>query len=283
MKSNHRLFLNAAGFFCIFIVPLYVVLFSSIFEQINNFYISTALYDWLSMFVDKQIARGALNRLAGFIWGLIIFILWNRYIDHTPITESVLCRPRHKKLQHFAIGFLIQASIIITSLCIAFLIGNANISWASQNLIAILCYFVFGAIIISFNVFIEELIFRGYLLQKFALICNNNIACLLSTLLFMLAHPFHMLGLHGIIMQAGLMGLSLAYIAYYYNSIYVTFGIHLANNVLIRTLHSSKLFDLSAENHSSYNFMNIYQIVWFSLFLIFFIHNGLWKTKKLSI
>lgn len=191
----------------------------------------------------------------------------------------------HEKIKQFFIGFFVQGFIIALALCVVVSISSTTACWSCPNISAFAQYFIFSVGIIGCNVVAEELIFRGYLLQKFSLLSTKNVACFLSAVLFALAHPYHTLGLYGIVTQAGLIGFALAYIALYYNSIYVTIGIHLANNVLTRAVHSGQLGILSTVETTSFSFTTIYQLMYVSFFLLFFIYHQVWwkmKTKSLN-
>lgn len=275
MQKSHRTFLTALSFFCITIIPLNLFIFSSVFQQINAYYLATSFFKWLSLSINPQMATSALKRFLSLLWTVLCLIFWTTCIDRTSLPEAIIGQSLHKKIKQFFIGFFVQTLIIALALCVTLLMGNITASWTYQDPLALIHYFVLSLIIIGCNVVAEELIFRGYLLQKFSLISTRNTACFLSALFFAVAHPFHALGLYGIITQAGLIGLALAYIALYYNSIYVTIGIHLANNVLTRAIHSGQFGIPSTVSTSSFSFTTIYEFMYVALFLVFFIYHRL--------
>lgn len=285
MEKSHRIALTALSFFCVTIIPLNFFIFSSVFEQINAYYLSTSFFKWLSLSVNPQMATSALKRFFSLLWTMLCLIFWTTCIDHDSLPKTITGQSLHKKIKQFFIGFFVQAFIIALALCIAVSIGSTTACWSCPDAWTVAQYFVFSVGIIGCNVVAEELIFRGYLLQKFSLLSTKNVACFLSAVLFALAHPFHTLGLYGIITQAGLIGFALAYIALYYNSIYVTIGMHLANNVLTRAIHSGQLgIMLSQGKTSSSSFTTIYQLMYLSFFLLFFIYHQLgWKMKTKSL
>lgn len=282
MRATYSTFLKTILFFCIIFFPLYLLLLSPCFSHINSFYVSTSFFNWLNLFVDTQIAKGVLNRLVGLLWGLIVLRLWHTYVDQSNTINTILYSPANKKLQYFSAGFFIQTSIILSALGITFLAGQSTIESPLPDTLSIIVYYLFSSIIIGLNVVLEELVFRGYILQKFAGVFNPAIACMLSALLFMIAHPFHALGLYGVITQAGLMGISVAYIALYYNSIYISCGLHLANNVVMRSLYSAKVGNISSATLYGISLPTFYDILWLSLFTAFFIYNQLWKKTAKS-
>lgn len=267
-------------FFCAVFIPLYLFLLSPFFKQITNLYISTACFTWVSSLVDIPIAKSVLNRLVGLVWGLAVLKLWHTYVDRSSTIPTLFKTPPGKKVQYFASGFLVQASILLAAVGITTFAGHITRSSTTANAMSLVVYYMLTTIIIGLNVFIEELLFRGYILQKLASRFNHNVACFLATLLFMIAHPFHALGLYGVITQAGLMGIALAYVALYYNSIYVTCGLHLANNVIVRSLYSSQAWNISCATLYDIDLLSLYDILWLSVFVTFFLYKRLWKKPN---
>lgn len=276
LLKQYRL-VNVVLFGLVAIVPVYIFTI----PYFRELYLSTSIYAWLASIIDERVARSALARLVAFVWGLSVFSWWTRYVDGRLIRDSILFQPPRKKLQYFAAGFFVMLGVVAIPFCIKLFTEAVIIEGLSQNILYIFYYFFISAIIFSFNVFIEELIFRGYILQNLALRINPQLACFLSAFLFMVAHPFHSLGIYGVLVQAGLGGLAFAYIALYYRSIYVTFGIHLCSNLVSNSFYSPKIFHLSIQDHWA-NTFDLFQVIWIIAFLLFFFFHKLWRTRNLQ-
>lgn len=213
-------------------------------------YVHSWINHLLAQYTHKRIAFSALGRLMFFTWTLIVYQLWN-YIYQRREAIHIFSRPYIKQCYYALIGFLIQCTLIAITFVTSSLLGWCSISLPNVHLQKVFIFMLASGFFFSLTVYAEELIFRGVILNRLAYAYQPYIACLLSALLFFCVHPAHAGGLYGAITQAFMGGFFLAYIAWYTQSIYVTFGIHLANNLLYNSAHALQIITYqNATNHS---------------------------------
>lgn len=138
---------------------------------------------------DSQIEESSLQRFlvqsSGLLGNALVLWIFMKYIDKEKFIE--LGFHIRSKLKHFTVGFILGA--LIMGFGYLFLISIGEISFQSIS-------FNFNEILISLGVFtivafVEETLFRGYILRNFMRSFNKYIVLLISSVLFAALHGFN--------------------------------------------------------------------------------------------
>lgn len=180
--------------------------------------------------------------MTGVLYGICgaLFYICMRFLHKRTIISLInaVSRMRWKMLLK-GVGLWFLILFIFTLPDLIFNPGSYNISFdpKSYGFLLVLCLLVF-----PIQASLEELVFRGYLMQGFSLLTKKPwVPLLVTTLLFGLMHVANAPGNFGIaiMIDATIIGLMLGIIALGDNGIETAMGIHIANNLYVALIFNS--------------------------------------------
>lgn len=179
---------------------------------------------------------GLLMMLFPFLAGLLTFILLIRPLNGRSVMKTINGRPSIRWSRFFTSAFI----WIILSAAYLFIYkkmdpANFVLNNASYTLIILIGISVF---LLPFQAAFEEILFRGYLMQGFAVLALNRwFPLIMTSLLFGLMHAFNpeikQFGFFTMIPQYILFGLLFGVTTILDDGIEIALGAHTANNVFM--------------------------------------------------
>ncbi|MYA59684.1 MAG: CPBP family intramembrane metalloprotease [Chloroflexi bacterium] len=186
------------------------------------------------------------SSIPSFVLGIFAFVIamigiWAvlRVLHKKPFTKVVTSRQSfdiNRALFAMLVGFVILA----TPFLLAVTVGSDEIAFQSPNAWEYVTFFMFAVMLIPFQAGFEEVFFRGYLMQGFALLTRNRVVLVLATAaVFTLPHlpnpePWEY-GVVPYVARIMTLGGFFALLTLLDGGIELAFGIHVINN-LISTL-----------------------------------------------
>ena len=179
---------------------------------------------------------GLFMMLFPFIAGLVAFALLVRPLHRRKFISTINIKGRFR-WNHFLISFLIWTALSVFYLFAYmkvepenFILSNTSITLLYISLIAVA--------MIPFQAGLEELIFRGYLMQGFATVVKNRwFPLIVTSLLFALMHSMNPevkeYGFLTMMPQYLAFGLIFGIVAIMDNGIEAAIGAHAANNIFL--------------------------------------------------
>lgn len=178
--------------------------------------------------------------LLTFVAGVFALIFCVKHI-HRKQTADILTGRDRFDVKRCLFGAAVWSILILILLGLQYALGDtSNLVFQFQPLnFFVMCLVIFS--LIPFQVAFEEFLFRGYLMQGFALLFKYRwIAFLLTGVSFGLLHATNpeveRFGFWVAIPQYVLMGLILSYVTVKDDGLELALGLHLSNNILSSVL-----------------------------------------------
>lgn len=195
------------------------------------------------------------------IAGIIAFILLVKPLNGRTITQTIN-GTGSIRWKRFFISALVWAILSALYLIVYLKIDSSNFKLNNYS-ITLLYLTVISFLLIPFQAALEEVLFRGYLMQGFAVLVRNRwFPLLVTSVLFGLLHAFNPevkdLGFITMMPQYLLFGLVFGIASILDDGIEVAMGAHTANNIFlcIFVTNSSSVFQVS----SLYEQKNVYPL-----------------------
>ncbi|MBN1183657.1 MAG: CPBP family intramembrane metalloprotease [Bacteroidales bacterium] len=201
--------------------------------------IASTLTGNISLIEIKIITREAITCLIV----LLAFILFSKYWDRVKSKDSILLKEKSKGVQWIKGCVLGIIMIALTSL-ILILAGWINVERLGKSFKFALLPFI----TMLFTSFWEELVFRGFALNKLKTIVGKHTSAIIIALIFGLLHLLSPLKSPAIVVSTILSGLILNYAFLKKQSLYFPMGIHFAWNAFNNFLYGNVFFRIEYYN-----------------------------------
>lgn len=269
--------------------PLINLLKQNGFTETDILQNNNLLFDSTALRIDKNWVL--LLELGMFVFAFIGFFVSIRLIHHKSLT-SILTGYQKFRFNRFAFAFSIWAILLIISVILNYLVSPDALV-INFNLQGFVISAVIMIVLMPIQTGIEEIVFRGYLIQGLSQVLKTGIVPLLITsLLFGLAHMSNPevkeFGWPIMLTYYVCFALFMGCLTLLDEGLELAFGIHFANNIISSFLISSpnsviktySIFETKTENPA----MEI--IAWFCMacltFGIFWMRYR-WKNFKLIL
>lgn len=183
------------------------------------------------------------SELMAFLITLGFFALFTQYWDKIPLSKSVLLKEKGK-LTSWAKGCLIGIVMIGITIPVLIIPGWINIERTSMSFAAM----IFPFITMLFAAFWEELLFRGWALNKLQFIVGKHAAAIVIALIFASLHLLSPLSSPQIVISTFFSGLLLNYAFLQKQSLYFPIGIHFAWNAFNNLFFGESVFHVDYIN-----------------------------------
>ena len=220
-----------------------------------------------------------------FVFTLLFFLIATRFLQHKPLS-SILTGFEKIRWKRYFFSFTVWGVLLIGLTLVSYFMNPEELELRFNPVnFAILC--VVAIVFVPIQTATEEVIFRGYLMQGFALLFKNGLAALIITsVLFGLMHASNPEAkAHGLLIMMPyyiLFGAFLGMLTLLDEGAELAMGIHFANNLFSSLLISSKNSVLQTDSifYTSVEDPGSEFIIWFIMAAIcFFI---LFKKYKLN-
>ena len=174
---------------------------------------------------------------AGFVIGLIGIYYVTKILHKKQFTRLFTAR-RYIDYKRVLFSASIVGSILTVLLILELLLSDSGIKFQSPSVTEYLLFFLFVLMLTPIQAFMEEVFFRGYLLQGIHLVFRNRLAAILiSSALFTSLHLSHPepyeYGFMPYITAIFIMGTFLSLVTIIDGGIEIATGLHIMNNVWI--------------------------------------------------
>lgn len=171
-----------------------------------------------------------------YLVGFFTLFLCVRYIQHKPYASIVTGRSRID-YRRILFGAVIWGIIMIGSVAFDMLVSKENTIVFQFDPVNFFTLVIIALIFLPFQTALEELVFRGLLMQGFALLFKYRwVAILLTSLLFALMHgsnpEIEKFGFWTAIPIYFVIALILGYVAVKDDGLELALGLHMANNIV---------------------------------------------------
>ena len=213
--------------------------------------------------------------LLPFIAGLAAFVLLVKPLNYKSLIKVI------NGTDSFRWNRLFISAAIWTIICAIYLYinirhdpSNFSLNYNAGTFIPLI---IISVLLVPFQAALEEIIFRGYLMQGFTLLIRNRFFPLIMTsVLFGLMHAFNPevkeFGFLTMMPQYVLFGLMFGIITILDDGIEAAIGAHAANNVFLCIMLTNKSSALQTpalyEQHNVYPWTDFTQILGFGILLI---------------
>lgn len=251
------LVLGYLSFQLILLYPLLNILKQNGITEIEIAENPSLLFDYVALKIDRNILFAL--ELGMFVFACIGFFIGLKYIHHKTFT-SVLTGFQKFRAKRFWFAFTIWSSLLILTFVIEYAINPEDFE-LTFNFFGLLISIGIMLVLMPLQTGIEEIIFRGYLIQGLALFFRNGIIPLfLTSLLFGLAHMSNpevkKYGWEIMFTYYFIFALFMGAVSLLDEGLELALGIHFANNmissILVSTPHSVvktySLFETQSEN-----------------------------------
>lgn len=227
--------------------------------------------------------------LLPFIVALITFILLIRPL-HKRSFMSVINGGRSFRWRNFLIPALLWTLLSAAYLFMYVQFDPSNFTFNNKTY-TIIILFAISIIMIPFQAALEEVLFRGYLMQGFAVLIKNRwFPLIMTSVLFGLMHSFNPevkeFGFMNMIPQYTLFGLVFGIITLLDDGIEAAIGAHAANNAFLSIMVTTKSSALQTpallEQHNIYPWGEFAGLLVMSLIFIFIL-NRIFKWNNFPI
>jgi uncharacterized protein len=230
-----------------------------------------------------------LEMLFPFFVGLIAFILLIKPMNERTLMK-VINGTDSFRWRRFLISALVWTIFAAIYLLISLRIDPSNYSLnnISSTLIPLI---IISVLLIPFQAAWEEIIFRGYLMQGFAVLCRNRwFPIVMTSILFALMHVINPeikeFGFLNMMPQYFLFGLIFGIITIVDDGIETAMGAHAANNVFLSVMltHKSSVLQTPAvyEQHKYYPMTEFATMLVMGIIIIL-IFKVIFKWKNFSV
>jgi uncharacterized protein len=223
--------------------------------------------DYSILGLDSNV--GLMMMLFPFLAGLIAFILLVRPLNDRTIKMTINGTDKIRWNHFFISGFLwLLLSAIYLFLYLKIDPSNFTLNNTTLSLIILS---VISVLFIPFQAAFEEVLFRGYLMQGFAVLLKNRwFPLLMTSVLFGLMHAFNPevkeFGFFTMMPQYILFGLIFGVITILDDGIEASMGAHTANNIFLCIMVTNKASAL--QTPALYEQSNIYPLTEFTGLLL---------------
>lgn len=231
------------------------------------------LFDSKTIQLDKNIIL--ITQFGLFVFALIGFLIGLKYIHKKTLT-SVLTGFQNFRFNRFWFSFTIWAVLLIILVLVQYILDPSNLT-VNFNFSGFLISLVLMLIFMPIQTGIEEVIFRGYLIQGLSQIFKNGIIPLLITsILFGLAHMSNpevsAYGWPIMLSYFICFALFMGALTLLDEGLELAFGIHFANNIISSVLINSENSVIKTYSIFEQKTSNPHNeiIVWFFMALITF-------------
>jgi uncharacterized protein len=215
------------------------------------------LFDSTALDLDKNIILSL--ELGMFVFAFFGFLLGLIYLHRKTLT-SVVTGFEKFRFNRFIFSFLLWSLLLIVFMMFNYASSEEDFKW-NPNYRGILVSFIIMSLLMPLQTGLEEVVFRGYLLQGLALLFKNGIIPLvLTSLVFGFAHmsnpEVQRFGWQIMLPYYVLFALFMGSITLLDEGLELAFGIHFANNLVSSILISSpnsviktySFFEIGSEN-----------------------------------
>ena len=183
---------------------------------------------FLGDFTSRAVPFTLYNRGMLLFVTLLTFFICGYLFNQKKVIKELLTRNITWKA--FLTGFAIGGAISVALLVLRLQAQSSYLlkAFSLQGFYALLIYLS----IYSLNDYAEEIMFRGYIMERFTSVYSIHVACLLQAFIFGIGHLGGFSVLSGLpsLINAFCGGLFLGYVALYTKSFYGSFAAHLALN-----------------------------------------------------
>jgi membrane protease YdiL (CAAX protease family) len=232
---------------------------------------------------------GLLIMLFPFIIGLLTFILLVKPLNDR-LPAKVINGTDSFRWNRFLISALVWTVVSAIYLFINIKLDPSNFS-VNNNTVTIITLALISVLFIPFQATFEEIIFRGYLMQGFAVLFRNRFFPLvLTSVFFGLMHAFNPevrdFGFWTMIPQYVLFGIIFGVITILDDGIEAAMGAHTANNIFlcIMVTNESSALQTQAvyEQHTIYPWTEFLTMLIMGVVIIFIL-KAIFKWKSFSV
>ena len=207
-------------------LPLLIYMLITTPETLQN--------DMLDTVTDTNL--GLVLTLLTFVAGFFALFFCVKYIHRKNYLDIVTSRPKFN-WQRFLFGAGVWAILTLTTLSITIYTRENNEIILQFNFLTFIGLAIISLLLLPFQTAFEEIMFRGYLMQGFALFFKSRwISFVLVALLFGIMHSANPevknFGAEVTLPQYITMGLLLGFIALKDEGLELAIGLHAANNIL---------------------------------------------------
>lgn len=207
-------------------LPLLIYMLITTPETLQN--------DMLDTVTDTNL--GLVLTLLTFVAGFFALFFCVKYIHRKNYLDIVTSRPKFN-WQRFFFGAGVWAILTLTTLSITIYTRENNEIILQFNFLTFIGLAIISLLLLPFQTAFEEIMFRGYLMQGFALFFKSRwISFVLVALLFGIMHSTNPevknFGAEVTLPQYITMGLLLGFIALKDEGLELAIGLHAANNIL---------------------------------------------------
>jgi len=198
------------------------------------------LFDSTKLELSKNIILGL--ELGMFVFAFIGFFIGLRILHQKSLT-SVITGFEKFRTSRFAFAFFVWSLLLLLFLGLNYTFYPSEYTW-NPDYVGIFISFLIMIVLMPIQTGLEEIVFRGYLLQGFALIFKNGILpLLLTSFIFGLAHmsnpEVQRFGWGIMLPYYVCFALFMGAITLLDEGLELAFGIHFANNLISSLLISS--------------------------------------------
>ena len=197
----------------------------------------------IALKLNYKPARGLVREMVTCGIVIISFLIFSRFWDKESYNNNIISRGKGKFL-FWVKGFIIGGVMIGLTTLILILTGWIKTEYNNPSRALI----TFPFITMVFTAFWEELVFRGYALNKLQNIIGKHAAAVAIALIFALLHLLSPLSSFAIVISTFLSGLLLNYAFIKTQNLYFPVGIHFAWNALNNLLYENVLFKIDYVN-----------------------------------
>ena len=211
----------------------------------------------LTPFADL-VPLGLLNsffkRLSVCILTIAFYLIFTRFVDKQPLRQTVFF-PKTSIIKNILAG----VSIVLLLIVLASFIGTAiglitSEHFAPTPVSEMLAVVALWLLIKLPTAILEEVVFRGYILQSLTKILNPNISVAISAILFGLVHyPSST----EVIVTATIFGFFAGYFMLVYQNIYLPIALHWAGHTLGNVIYDPKILIITGKPVVLFNSFNI--------------------------
>ena len=207
--------------------------------------------DLVDFTCDDSIIEGA-STLPAFVLSMYGFVLamigiWIvvRLLHKKPLTAMLTARPRFD-YNRVLFAMLVGLVVFGTPTLLLAALGSEVIVFQSPDVWDYTTFFMFAVVLIAFQAGFEEVFFRGYLMQGFALLTRNKVTLALATaIVFALPHlpnpePWEY-GVVPYVTQIMSLGVLFALLTLLDGGIELAAGIHVINNLVYTLLATTSV------------------------------------------
>jgi len=215
------------------------------------------LFDSAALDLDLNLILAL--ELGMFVFAFFGFLLGLKFL-HQKTLSGVLTGFEKFRLSRFFFAFGLWAVLLLVFLSINYAISPSEFTW-NPNYTGLLVSFAIMCLLMPIQTGLEELVFRGYLLQGLALLFKNGIVPLvLTSLVFGLAHmsnpEVQRFGWQIMFPYYVCFAFFMGAITLLDEGLELAFGIHFANNLISSILVSTpnsviktySFFEITSEN-----------------------------------